>query len=99
MKARVVMEMALSMQVHADGGAAVSDIFDTKDIASLGRPGIENLLKLEIEVSRGATFASAMEGSYIELVEKLANAAVKTANFRADGEQKAWQLPYDTLLS
>ncbi|KAM3394252.1 hypothetical protein P3S68_003254 [Capsicum galapagoense] len=43
--------------VHADGGAAVSDIFDTKDIASLGRPGIENLLKLEIEVSRGATFA------------------------------------------
>ncbi|PHT82876.1 hypothetical protein T459_11319 [Capsicum annuum] len=44
------------------GGAAVSDNFDTKDIASL----------------------EAMEGSYIELVEKLANAAVKTANFRAD---------------
>ncbi|KAF3630552.1 hypothetical protein FXO38_27077, partial [Capsicum annuum] len=49
------MEMALSMQVHADGGAAVSDIFDTKDIASLGRPGIENLLKLEIEQTSGQT--------------------------------------------
>lgn len=33
--------------VQANGSANVADIFDTKDIVTLSRPGIENLLKLE----------------------------------------------------
>ena len=33
--------------VHANGSTTVADIFDTKNIVSLSRPGIENLLKLD----------------------------------------------------
>ncbi|CAI9092591.1 OLC1v1027876C1 [Oldenlandia corymbosa var. corymbosa] len=33
--------------VHANGTTTVADIFDSKNIVSLTRPGIENLLKLE----------------------------------------------------
>jgi len=31
-----------------------------------------------------------MEGSYVELAEKLAGSGVKVGKFRADGEQKAF---------
>lgn len=33
-------------------------------------------------------FVQAMEGSYVELAEKLAGSGVKVGKFRADGEQK-----------
>ncbi|PHT49660.1 5'-adenylylsulfate reductase 3, chloroplastic [Capsicum baccatum] len=140
--------------VNANGSAAVADIFDTKDIVSLSRPGIKNLLKLEnrsecwlvvlyahrfcqnlIFVENLVTFnicshvlkvlhsplfpilmvfgdylndlfsyfVPAMEGSYVELAEKLASSSVKVGKFRADGDQKALaqkelQLPYYILL-
>lgn len=35
-------------------------------------------------------FEQAMEGSYVELAEKLAGSGVKVGKFRADGEQKAY---------
>ncbi|PHT96569.1 putative 5'-adenylylsulfate reductase 1, chloroplastic, partial [Capsicum chinense] len=77
--------------VNANGSAAVADIFDTKDIVSLSRPGIKNLLKLE------------NRRSYVELAEKLASSGVKVGKFREDGDQKAFaqkelQLPYYILL-
>ncbi|CAN4092107.1 unnamed protein product [Withania somnifera] len=84
--------------VHANGSAAVADIFDTNDIVSLSRPGIENLLKLEsrsepwlvVLYAPWCRFCLAMEGSYVELAGKLANSGVKVGKFRADGEQKAF---------
>ncbi|MCD7451036.1 aspartic proteinase precursor [Datura stramonium] len=84
--------------VHANGSAAVADIFSTNDIVSLSRPGIENLLKLEnrrepwlvVLYAPWCRFCQAMEGSYVELAEKLASSGVKVGKFRADGEQKAF---------
>ncbi|KAK4368334.1 hypothetical protein RND71_012126 [Anisodus tanguticus] len=89
--------------VHANGaihanGTAVADIFDTKDIVSLSRPGIKNLLKLGnrrnpwlvVLYAPWCHFCQAMEGSYVELAEKLASSGVKVAKFRADGEQKSF---------
>lgn len=84
--------------VHANGSAAHADIFDTNDIVSLSRPGIENLLKLEnrrepwivVLYAPWCRFCQAMEGSYVELAEKLASSGVKVAKFRGDGEQKTF---------
>ncbi|XP_018631589.1 5'-adenylylsulfate reductase 1, chloroplastic-like isoform X1 [Nicotiana tomentosiformis] len=84
--------------VHANGTTTVADIFNTKDIVSLSRPGVENLLKLEnrrepwlvVLYAPWCCFCQAMEGSYVELAEKLANSGVKVGKFRADGEQKAF---------
>ncbi|TMW93795.1 hypothetical protein EJD97_011143 [Solanum chilense] len=84
--------------VHANGTAALADIFNTNDIVSLSRPGIENLLKLEnrrepwivVLYAPWCRFCQAMEGSYVELAEKLASSGVKVAKFRGDGEQKTF---------
>ncbi|XP_016478284.1 5'-adenylylsulfate reductase 3, chloroplastic isoform X2 [Nicotiana tabacum] len=84
--------------VHANGTTTVADIFDTKDIVSLSRPGVENLLKLEnrrepwlvVLYAPWCRFCQAMEGSYVELADKLASSGVKVGKFRADGEQKAF---------
>uniref|UniRef100_A0A1D1XL14 adenylyl-sulfate reductase (glutathione) n=1 Tax=Anthurium amnicola TaxID=1678845 RepID=A0A1D1XL14_9ARAE len=75
---------------------APSDIFGTQAIVSLSRPGIENLLKLEnrrepwlvVLYAPWCRFCQAMEGSYMELAEKLEASGVKVAKFRADGDQK-----------
>lgn len=37
-----------------------------------------------------SNFVQAMEGSYVELAEKLGSSGVKVAKFRGDGEQKAF---------
>ncbi|OIT06575.1 PREDICTED: 5'-adenylylsulfate reductase 3, chloroplastic-like [Nicotiana attenuata] len=84
--------------VQANGSANVADIFDTKDIVTLSRPGIENLLKLEdrrepwlvVLYAPWCRFCQAMEGSYVELAEKLGGCGVKVGKFRADGEQKTF---------
>lgn len=84
--------------VHANGSTTVADIFDTKNIVNLSRPGIENLLKLEdrrepwlvVLYAPWCQFCQAMEGSYVELAEKLAGSGVKVAKFRADGDQKTF---------
>ncbi|CAN4083783.1 unnamed protein product [Withania somnifera] len=83
---------------QTNGTATVADIFDTKDIVTLSRPGVENLLKLEdrreswlvVLYAPWCQFCQAMEGSYVELAEKLAGSGVKVGKFRADGEQKAF---------
>ncbi|CAI9092592.1 OLC1v1027876C2 [Oldenlandia corymbosa var. corymbosa] len=84
--------------VHANGTTTVADIFDSKNIVSLTRPGIENLLKLEnrsepwivVLYAPWCRFCQAMEGSYVELAEKLAGSGVKVAKFQADGDQKTF---------
>ncbi|OIT39412.1 PREDICTED: 5'-adenylylsulfate reductase 1, chloroplastic-like isoform X1 [Nicotiana attenuata] len=84
--------------LHANGATTVADIFNTKDIVSLSRPGVENLLKLEnrrepwlvVLYAPWCRFCQAMEGSYVELAEKLASSGVKVGKLRADGEQKAF---------
>ncbi|GMY31220.1 5'-adenylylsulfate reductase 3, chloroplastic-like isoform X1 [Fagus crenata] len=78
--------------------ATVSDIFDSQNLVSLSRAGIENLSKLEnrrepwlvVLYAPWCRFCQAMEGSYVELAEKLAGSGVKVAKFRADSEQKAY---------
>ncbi|KAK4348044.1 hypothetical protein RND71_034383 [Anisodus tanguticus] len=84
--------------VQANGSANVADIFDTKDIVTLSRPGVENLLKLEnrrepwlvVLYAPWCRFCQAMEGSYVELAEKLGGSGVKVGKFRADGEEKTF---------
>ncbi|XP_015066165.1 5'-adenylylsulfate reductase 3, chloroplastic-like [Solanum pennellii] len=83
---------------QTNGTATVADIFDTKDIVTLSKPGVENLLKLEdrrepwlvVLYAPWCQFCQAMEGSYVELAEKLAGSGVKVGKFRADGDQKAF---------
>lgn len=76
--------------------AVVEDIFESKNLVTLNRAGIENLMKLEnrkepwmvVLYAPWCPFCQAMEESYVELAEKLAGKGVKVAKFRADGEQK-----------
>ncbi|KAL0442945.1 UNVERIFIED_CONTAM: 5'-adenylylsulfate reductase 1, chloroplastic [Sesamum latifolium] len=84
--------------VHANGTATHADLFNTKSIVNLSRPGIENLLKLEnredpwlvVLYAPWCRFCQAMESSYVDLAEQLAGYGVKVAKFRADGEEKAF---------
>lgn len=115
--------------VNGNGGGTDADIFETENVVSLSRPGIENLLKLEdrrdpwvvvlyapwcrfcqvmasfqtkcmsfgihlVALSHHClnycVLLQAMEGSYVELADKLASSGVKVGKFRADGEQKAF---------
>ncbi|CAL0334595.1 unnamed protein product [Lupinus luteus] len=81
---------------QANGHAAVADIFNTQNVVSLSRPGIENLAKLEnrqepwlvVLYAPWCPFCQAMEESYVDLADKLAGSGVKVGKFRADGEQK-----------
>ncbi|XP_071707247.1 5'-adenylylsulfate reductase 1, chloroplastic-like [Rutidosis leptorrhynchoides] len=76
----------------------VSDIFNSNDIVSLTRPGMENLVKMEdrkdpwivVLYAPWCQFCQAMEGSYVELGEKLAGSGVKVGKFRADGDEKVF---------
>nr|XP_043623384.1 5'-adenylylsulfate reductase 3, chloroplastic-like [Erigeron canadensis] len=82
--------------VNANG--SVSDIFNSGDIVSLTRPGIENLIKMEdrkdpwmvVLYAPWCQFCQAMEGSYVELAEKLKNSGMKVGKFRADGDEKVF---------
>uniref|UniRef100_A0A1J3I9I0 adenylyl-sulfate reductase (glutathione) n=1 Tax=Noccaea caerulescens TaxID=107243 RepID=A0A1J3I9I0_NOCCA len=86
-----------------DGGGAadltpavVQEIFESNNVVTLSRGGIENLLKLDnrkepwlvVLYAPWCPFCQAMEASYVELAEKLAVKGVKVAKFRADGDQK-----------
>lgn len=76
----------------------VADIFESQNLVSLSRAGIENLMKLEdrrdpwivVLYAPWCQFCQAMENSYLELADKLAESGVKVGKFRADGEQKAF---------
>ncbi|KAM7500974.1 hypothetical protein LguiA_025388 [Lonicera macranthoides] len=85
--------------LHANGTVAtIPDIFNSQNVVSLGRPGIENLVKMEdrrepwlvVLYAPWCRFCQAMEGSYVELADKLTGSGVKVGKFRADGEQKAY---------
>ncbi|BAT87468.1 hypothetical protein LR48_Vigan09g207300 [Vigna angularis] len=83
---------------HSNGSATVADIFNSQNVISLSRAGIENLTKLEnrkepwlvVLYAPWCRFCQAMEESYDDLAEKLAGSGVKVAKFRADGEQKEY---------
>ncbi|KAK9133366.1 hypothetical protein Scep_012894 [Stephania cephalantha] len=83
---------------HTNGTATNSDIFNTQSIVTLNRVGIENLARLEnrrepwivVLYAPWCRFCQAMEGSFVELSEKLAGSGIKVGKFRADGEQKAF---------
>lgn len=81
---------------NENGTAAETDIFESQNLVSLSRTGIENLAKLEnrkepwivVLYAPWCGFCQAMEGSYLELADKLAGSGVKVGKFRADGEHK-----------
>ncbi|CAB4275760.1 unnamed protein product [Prunus armeniaca] len=81
---------------HSNGTATETDIFSSQNLVTLSRTGIENLLRLEnrhepwivVLYAPWCQFCQAMEGSYIELADKLAGSGVKVGKFRADGDQK-----------
>ncbi|XLR60524.1 5'-adenylylsulfate reductase 3, chloroplastic [Arachis hypogaea] len=83
---------------HENSTATVADIFDTQNVVSLSRSGIENLAKSEerkepwvvVLYAPWCQFCQAMEQSYVELADKLAGSGVKVGKFRADGEQKEY---------
>ncbi|XP_049384235.1 5'-adenylylsulfate reductase 3, chloroplastic-like [Solanum stenotomum] len=93
-----IKDESVNGAVQTNGTATIADIFDTKDIVTLSMPGVENLLKLEdrrepwlvVLYAPWCQFCQAMEGSYVELAEKLAGSGVKVGKFRADGDQKAF---------
>lgn len=72
------------------------DIFQSQAIVSLTRPGIENLIRMEnrkepwlvVLYAPWCRFCQAMEGSYMELAEKLSGSGIKVGKFQADGDQK-----------
>ncbi|GMY36870.1 5'-adenylylsulfate reductase 3, chloroplastic-like [Fagus crenata] len=84
--------------VNANETATVPDIFNTQNLVTLNRTGIENLVRLEdrkeswivVLYAPWCPFCQAMEASYVELAEKLAGTGVKVGKFRADGEQKEY---------
>ncbi|XP_021889105.1 5'-adenylylsulfate reductase 1, chloroplastic-like [Carica papaya] len=79
-----------------NGSTTVADIFNSQNLVTLSRAGIENLLKLEnraepwlvVLYAPWCPFCQAMEASYVELADKLVGSGVKVAKFRADGDQK-----------
>ncbi|KAL5773294.1 hypothetical protein ACOSQ2_013218 [Xanthoceras sorbifolium] len=83
---------------HSNGAPAVADIFNSQNLVTLTRTGIENLSRLEnrqepwlvVLYAPWCQFCQAMEGSYIELADKLAGSGVKVGKFRADGEEKEY---------
>ncbi|KAK4485072.1 hypothetical protein RD792_007680 [Penstemon davidsonii] len=82
--------------VHVNGTVPEADLFTNQSVVNLSRPGIENLLKLEnrkeswlvVLYAPWCQFCQGMEGSYVELADKLVGSGVKVAKFRADGEEK-----------
>ncbi|KAL5578829.1 hypothetical protein UlMin_011271 [Ulmus minor] len=85
-------------QGNGDGNAdaAAADIFTSQSLVTLSRTGIENLVRLEnrkepwivVLYAPWCQFCQAMEGSFVELANKLEGSGVKVGKFRADGEHK-----------
>ncbi|XVF87750.1 hypothetical protein PTKIN_Ptkin18bG0145500 [Pterospermum kingtungense] len=83
---------------NGNGAATQSDIFNSQNLVTLSRTGVENLTRLEsrkepwlvVLYAPWCPFCQAMDESYVELAEKLAGTGVKVAKFRADGEQKEY---------
>lgn len=78
--------------------AIEADIFETQNIVTLNRMGIENLSRMEsrkepwivVLYAPWCQFCQAMESSYVNLAEELKESGVKVGKFRADGDQKAF---------
>ncbi|KFK30975.1 hypothetical protein AALP_AA6G052100 [Arabis alpina] len=91
-----IKEGASKGSVNGETKSAVADIFNSENLVSLSRQGIENLMKLEnrkepwiiVLYAPWCPFCQAMEASYDELADKLAGSGIKVAKFRADGDQK-----------
>ncbi|CAA0825169.1 5-adenylylsulfate reductase 3- chloroplastic [Striga hermonthica] len=85
---------------NLNGGAHTNepDLFKSKNVVSLARPGIENLLRMEnrreawvvVLYAPWCGFCQAMEGSYDELAGRLVGSRVRVGKFRADGEEKGF---------
>ncbi|CAA0835927.1 5-adenylylsulfate reductase 3- chloroplastic [Striga hermonthica] len=85
--------------MHANGTVGHLDLFETKNVVSLSRPGIENLLRMGNNRKEGwlvvlyapwCRFCQGMEESFAELADRMVGSGVKVAKFRADGEEKAF---------
>ncbi|WCJ20180.1 Adenosine 5'-phosphosulfate reductase [Euphorbia peplus] len=82
--------------LHTNGVPEVADIFNSQNLVTLNRTGMENLLRLEnrkepwivVLYAPWCQFCQGMEQSYLELADKLAGSGVKVGKFRADGDQK-----------
>ncbi|KAK1557462.1 hypothetical protein Q3G72_025035 [Acer saccharum] len=86
-------------QLNGNGAApAAADIFNSQNLVTLSRTGIENLARLDnrqepwlvVLYAPWCQFCQAMEGSYVELADKLAGSGVKVGKFRADGDEKEY---------
>uniref|UniRef100_A0A7N0TZT7 adenylyl-sulfate reductase (glutathione) n=1 Tax=Kalanchoe fedtschenkoi TaxID=63787 RepID=A0A7N0TZT7_KALFE len=75
-----------------------ADIFNSDNLVTLSRTGIENLARLEnrkdswivVLYAPWCQYCQAMEASFVDLADKLAGSGVKVGKFRADGDQKAY---------
>uniref|UniRef100_A0A803M1V3 Thioredoxin domain-containing protein n=1 Tax=Chenopodium quinoa TaxID=63459 RepID=A0A803M1V3_CHEQI len=93
-----IKENSENQNGSAQSNVEVADIFESDNLVSLTRAGIENLMRLEdrrdpwvvVLYAPWCQFCQAMEGSYLELADKLAGSGVKVGKFRADGDQKAF---------
>uniref|UniRef100_A0A7N1A2N0 adenylyl-sulfate reductase (glutathione) n=2 Tax=Kalanchoe fedtschenkoi TaxID=63787 RepID=A0A7N1A2N0_KALFE len=82
--------------VHVNGTTPDADLFKSSTVVNLTRAGIENLAKLEnrqeswlvVLYAPWCKFCQGMEGSYVELADRLAGTGVKVGKFKADGEHK-----------
>ncbi|OMO64817.1 Thioredoxin-independent 5'-adenylylsulfate reductase [Corchorus olitorius] len=90
-----------SAQLNGNGNGATatqSDLFNSQNLVTLSRAGIENLAKLGnrkepwlvVLYAPWCQFCQGMEESYVQLADKLAGSGVKVAKFRADGDQKEY---------
>ncbi|XP_059444364.1 5'-adenylylsulfate reductase 3, chloroplastic-like isoform X2 [Corylus avellana] len=97
-KGNIRQEEVAQLNGNGNESAMDNDIFNSQNLVTLSRAGIENLAGLKnrrepwlvVLYAPWCRFCQAMEGSYVELAEKLAGSEVKVGKFRADGEQKAY---------
>ncbi|XP_022977807.1 5'-adenylylsulfate reductase 3, chloroplastic-like [Cucurbita maxima] len=91
-KGNLKQEDAAELNGNVKGESTDVDIFESQNLVSLTRDGIENLARLEgkkepwivVLYAPWCRFCQAMEGSYVELADKLAGTGVKVGKFRAD---------------
>ncbi|KAE8670177.1 5'-adenylylsulfate reductase 3 [Hibiscus syriacus] len=97
-KGNLKQHSAAQLNGNGNGAAAHTDIFNSQNLVTLSRAGIENLTRLQnrkepwivVLYAPWCPYCQAMEESYVALAEKLAGSGVKVAKFRADGEQKEY---------
>lgn len=84
------------MDINGSINGLSADIFNSPNVVSLSRHGIENLVQLEnrkeswivVLYAPWCRFCQEIEGSFIELAERLIGSGIKVGKFRADGDQK-----------